>query len=236
MADDIHDSEQLQRISTLPMSLWQVATGKGWDLVGSLDYSMITIISNLDKLIFSIFHPCQNCENSKCTEDIYGEIRRQEPQVISGPIHANMFKAIDSMDHGRSRGQLADNFVQAVCGDWARLLAGIFRPQDVDAITVISDEHMKTLERIWLKVYDWNHMVKSHFVSLDYNIYIPPHNLTFDSESMICIAKGDRKPDSIICAVWFGVCSSQAVGKQQPPVLIWQQKTEILSELHFQHV
>jgi hypothetical protein len=144
-----------------------------------------------------------------------------------------MFKAIDHMDHGCSRGQLANHFVQAVHEDWAELLAGVFGPPNIDGI---SDEHMKTLEIIYLKVYDWNHTVKSRLVSLDYNIYIPSHNVPFDSKNMHCIAKGDRKPGSIICAVWFGLCSSQAVGKQWPPVVVWQQKTDILSELYFQHV
>ena len=158
-------------------------------------------------------------------------ISKAEPQVVSGPVRANMFKAIDHMDGSHSKDWLADQFVQAVCGDWAKILSGVF--QNVDSI---SEEHIKMLEKIYLRAYDWNHKVKTRLMSLDYNIYMPTHNMPFDSRSMRCLAKGERKPSRIICATWFGLLSSRAIGKQQPPEVVCQQKTAILSQHYFQNV
>ena len=160
-------------------------------------------------------------------------ISKAEPQAVSGPVRASMFKAIDHMDGGHSKERLADQFVQAVRGDWAKILSGVFGCQNVDSI---SEEHIKMLEKIYLRAYDWNHKVKARLVSLDYNIYMPAHNMPFDCRSMRCLAKGERKPGSIICAAWFGLWSSRAVGKQQPPEVVCQQKTAILSEHYFQNV
>ena len=160
-------------------------------------------------------------------------ISKSVPQPVSGPVRANMFKAIDHMDGGHSRERLAGRFVQAVRGDWDKILSGVFGCQSVNSI---SEEHMKTLKQIYLRAYDWNHKVKACLVTLDYIIYMPPHNAPFDSTNMHCLAKGERKPSSIICAAWFGLWSSRAVGKQQEPEIVCQQKSEILSEQFFRNV
>ena len=153
--------------------------------------------------------------------------------MVSGPSRAIMFKAVDRMDGGRSRKRLADEFVRAVCGEWDKLLSGVFGSQTIDSI---SEEHRQSLEKIYQRTYEWNYKIKACLVTLDYHIYMPPHNSAFDGAKMLCLAEGEKNPGSIICAAWFGLSSSRAIGKQRSPEYVCRQKADILSEHYLKNL
>ena len=151
--------------------------------------------------------------------------------MVSGTIRVNVFKGIDRLYESR-RGELASDFLDSIRQDWTNVLTCLPTPNKYDGLL---EKHMKALNKIYSKAYEWNRKVHSHCISLDFLPYLPQPNANFDNQTMDCQVDGTKRPSIIIGAVAFGLLSSVAIGKGKRPEFVCQQKARIISEYYFRH-
>lgn len=156
-----------------------------------------------------------------------------DAQVISGGWRLSTFSAHQSTFTQSSLQKFLDSihttitskillpFLVAVYGTSAR----------------ISSKHEQSVRSIISKAYNWNQMVKSEVILLDFHPVMCSTGTRFDPVAM------DGPPDQtflptqaepIISTVSLGLQSSEAEGGGRSPMYIWQDKVTVLTDVYFE--
>ncbi|KAF8337509.1 uncharacterized protein EI90DRAFT_2659051 [Cantharellus anzutake] len=159
-------------------------------------------------------------------------MRRASTQVPCGRWRALSFRYIDVQSSSRveSVDAVADYLEKKLFGP---LLSSLRDRNPTPRF--LSRSQLSALKTILAAAYEWNHKVKSQFMSLDYHVSLP-RDKQFDEWSMQYL--GNKKvvdpSRQIISVISLGLESSDAGGPGTQPNRVWQEKITVLTEDYFE--
>ncbi|KAG8712945.1 hypothetical protein FRC11_013752, partial [Ceratobasidium sp. 423] len=186
---------------------------------------------DIDYHIFQPFHPLLKPEANGHLSQLYEGVRRQSPQVISGRWRVTALEAHQAAHDRSSVQQWLDNYVSqiihyllqpfltAVYGDSARM----------------TTKHKQTVGSVVKKAYQWNQMVKTEVILLDFHPSLFPTGTPYDPKAMKTIERvsAPSASEPILTTVALGLESSEAEGGGRPPKCVWQEQTIVLTNAYF---
>lgn len=214
-------------------SLIESSSGTGRPISEFMDFALQFLINKeLHRFIFQPFNPLMTASDNECISRSYEEVRRREPQVISGRWRSSTFAARQS------------SFSQTTVQRWldslhTGLLSRVLLPFLVavygDA-AYISSKREQSLASIISNAYQWNRMVKTEVILLDFQPVMFPTSTPFDPSAMSPINQTPPRLDAepILSTVSLGLQSSEGEGGGVSPKHVWQQKVVVLTDAYFE--
>ncbi|KAH7336832.1 hypothetical protein B0J17DRAFT_444937 [Rhizoctonia solani] len=197
-----------------------------------VEFSLQFLINrDIDYHIFQPFHPLLKPEANGYVSELYEGVRRRDPQVVSGRWRVSTFEAHQATHSQSSVQRWLDNYISqlihyllqpflaAIYGESARMTA----------------KHKQTVASVVTKAYQWNQMVKTQVILLDFHPCLFPTGTPYDLKSMKSI---ERIPtpsanEPILTTVTLGLESSESEGGGRPLKCVRQEKAVVLTNTYF---
>ncbi|KAF8695758.1 hypothetical protein RHS03_07922, partial [Rhizoctonia solani] len=187
---------------------------------------------DIDYHIFQPFHPLLKPEVNTYVMELYEGVRLRDPQVISGRWRVSTFEAHQATHTQSNVQNWLDNYVSqlihyllqpflvAVYGDSARM----------------TTKHKEAVTSAVNKAYQWNQMVKTQVILLDFHPTMFQTGAPYNLKAMKLL---ERVPapavgEPILATMGLGLESSEAEGGGRPPKYVWQEQALILSNEYFE--
>ncbi|CAE6455128.1 unnamed protein product [Rhizoctonia solani] len=187
---------------------------------------------DIDYHIFQPFHPLLKPEVNSYVMELYEGVRLRDPQVISGRWRVSTFEAHQATHTQSNVQSWLDNYVSqlihyllqpflvAVYGDSARMSA----------------KHKETITCIVNRAYQWNQMVKTQVILLDFQPAMFQTGAPYNLKAMKPLEQVPipSAGEPILTTVALGLESSEAEGGGKPPKCVWQEQALVLSNAYFE--
>ncbi|CAE6440392.1 unnamed protein product [Rhizoctonia solani] len=175
----------------------------------------------------AVFHPGLRPEDNDFYCDLYGQIRRLEPQVVSGRWRISTYK-------------LHANRTYSPKDQALRLCKEILLPfcstvvESQPCIDLI-ESMLPHFEELFKRAYDWNHLAKNSFIMLDFHPQFHPPGSQYENQYTLLEGRKAKPPTSnaILLTSKLGLWSSNAVGGGKSPELSVQTRTTVLAAEYF---
>jgi hypothetical protein len=145
-----------------------------------------------------------------------------EPQIVCGQWRAHAFKALEQVPQVVVE-EFVVNLVRSIKKSWLDLVNLVYGIRVEGAMLASTNNR---LEHIVRQAYNWNRVVKSSAIKLDFHPQIAGHDALFDDNAMY-LGRRRIRPEHIICTLAPGLMSSEAQGGQRPPKYQWQEKISV---------
>ncbi|CAE6496502.1 unnamed protein product [Rhizoctonia solani] len=187
---------------------------------------------DIDYHIFQPFHPLLKPEANAYVTELYEGVRLRDPQVISGRWRVSTFEAHQATHDQSSVQRWLDNYISQLI----HFLLQPFLAAVYGESTRMTSKHKLAVEAVVTKAYQWNQMVKTEVILLDFHPSLFPTGAPYDSKGMRPI---ERTPtasaaEPILTTVALGLESSEALGGGKIPKFVWQERAVVLTNAYFE--
>ncbi|CAE6416923.1 unnamed protein product [Rhizoctonia solani] len=197
-------------------SLISFAEGKGMDVEGFLDFSIRGLLCTLlHSRIFWPFHPFIPVGQSQLLHDIYKDIKRREPQAVTGKWRSNTFKSVyapPSPDSTEDR--MRDIIATFLSMRLNPLIAHFFGQIE----NPLEEHHLRSLQELINVAWEWNAKLKGSVIMLgDFRTIVC--GTQFHPAYMEEFEPSTKRPQArhVLGTLALGLISQRAIGGGQPP-------------------
>ncbi|CAE7053763.1 unnamed protein product, partial [Rhizoctonia solani] len=187
---------------------------------------------DIDYHIFQPFHPMLKPEANMFVTELYEGVRLRDPQVISGRWRVSTFEAHQATHDQLSIKRWLDNYI-------SQLIHYLLQPFLVAVYgeaARMTHKHNQSIASVVTKAYQWNQMVKTEVILLDFHPCLFPTGAPYDSKGMKSIERtpAPSAAEPILTTVALGLESSEAEGEGRAPKFVWQEQAVVLTNAYFE--
>ncbi|CAE6466481.1 unnamed protein product [Rhizoctonia solani] len=187
---------------------------------------------DIDYHIFQPFHPLLKPEANKYVTELYEGVRRRDPQVVSGRWRVSTFEAHQAIHDQSGVQRWLDNYI-------SQLIHYLLQPFLVAVygeLACMNAKHKQAIASVVTRAYEWNQMVKTEVILLDFHPSLFPTGAPYESKGMKSIERtpAPSATEPILATVTLGLESSEALGGGRTPKFVWQEQAVVLTNAYFE--